>query len=175
MKRFRLSKYSPSMRDADGRFLGADWTSSSDIGRKYNDEVLTLDTYLHVESAYVESVRALLVSASIEKLRVSSLEVCDVAPEEIARFGDDVYDYCAALSEGELVIGRDIEKVVRGALREMVWCKLTSGACDYVHFGYDFYLYVGVRVSEAPLEIPAGIYLEDCPSPYDEHECNPDT
>lgn len=130
--------------------------------------MLTPDVYLHVESAYVEAVRTLLDAAAVAELRVCELDIGNPQQGIRTSFDDGVSEFCSTLQNGDLLRGAQLEKAVRGGLRELMWCKLQSDSDAYVHFGYDFYGYIGVRISDVNIPLPALIYLEECPSPYDE-------
>jgi hypothetical protein len=73
--------------------------------------------------------------------------------------------------EGAEIRGQEMDWVVRLALREALWCRL-EGACNfYVHFGYDYYMYVGSEnVDAPPARLPLGIYAEPMDSPYQGEE-----
>ena len=65
-----------------------------------------------------------------------------------------------------LVAEKDLEVVVRGCLREYIWCRLTGPHSSYVHFGYDYYMYTGVPKSASAGMVPQGIFLEEMESPF---------
>ena len=63
--------------------------------------------------------------------------------------------------------GQDLDWTIRLALREAIWCRLEGVDGFYVHFGYDYYMYVGSeRADEAPRDLPSGIFAEQMGSPY---------
>ncbi len=56
----------------------------------------------------------------------------------------------------------------RGVLQEKYWCRFASANC-FVHFGYDFYMYVGVPIAcDNAIELArrAGLFAEVFQSPY---------
>jgi len=59
--------------------------------------------------------------------------------------------------------------VCRLVLREILWCKLESTNGFYIHFGYDYYMYVGSPVSsQRAIDYGKqnGLYVEEMESPY---------
>lgn len=53
MKEYRISKYDPQFR-VNGSYQKNEWTSISDIGKVFDDGVLTLAEYLRVENEYIQ-------------------------------------------------------------------------------------------------------------------------
>lgn len=129
MREYRVSKYDPALRDAAGAFQGDDWTAVSDIGRSFGGVVLTAEEYQRVEDAYVTAALAFLREGGIESLRVEELEVLPDRP--------------IALHEGSIVAVSEISAVIASILREEFWCNLEAENA-FLHFGYDYYLYLGV-------------------------------
>lgn len=129
MVEYRVSKYDPALRDEAGAFQGDDWTAISDIGRSFAGKVLTSEEYHRVETAYVSVALAFLKEGGIESVRVEQLE----APT----------DRPIPVREGSLLAVNDLAEVIAAILREEFWCNLEAGNA-FLHFGYDYYLYLGV-------------------------------
>jgi len=72
---YRVTKYDPRHRDANGAFLREDWTSACDIGRSFGGRTLTKQQYLEIENKHVETVRRLLSNAGIKSMRIQDVEV----------------------------------------------------------------------------------------------------
>lgn len=146
--------------------LTCDELSVSDVGRQMAGRVVELSDYLAVEEAYVETARRFLAQMQVELLRVEGLEVyggCDSLPEGL---GEESKKYLESVKDGQEVCGENLVQVIRLVLREIVWCRLEGGGGVYVHFGYDYYMYIGSkekRVS-AP-SVPSGIFVKICESP----------
>lgn len=161
---YRVTKYDPSKRDRDGKFLGEDWTSISDIGRTIGGTIFSKSDYLRSEDAYVETVKALLSAANISSMRVTDLEIR--ASGQVMHINDDVLNSCQRLQNNKIVSGNDFENVVRGCLREYIWCRMSGQYESYVHFGYDYYMYVGLPKPAKMFPLPHGIFFEELESPY---------
>jgi hypothetical protein len=154
---YRVTKYNPALRLADGTFQEKQWTSFSDVGRVFNGEKLTEEEYLRVEEAYLYAIEALLREAKVEHLVVRGLE----------NHGDDRPP--TFIQEGACLNIDECVVFARIALRERIWGKLVAPGRAYVHFGYDFYLYIGLpaRCTAAIAEVERrGIYVEPFRSPY---------
>jgi hypothetical protein len=46
--RYRVTKYDPENRDAEGNYLIDEWTSFSDVGRTFSGKELTEQEYFQV-------------------------------------------------------------------------------------------------------------------------------
>lgn len=154
MPGFRLTKYDPRLRDADGAYRVDDWTSISDVGRIFAGRALTADDYQRVEDAYVAAISA-------------AHEDCG-APALFARDVESRQEF--ALAEHEPLAGPRLAEVIRGCLRELVWCRIESDDGQFsVHFGWDYYAYLTVAHLSARAQQTArdsGLFLEPFESPY---------
>jgi hypothetical protein len=154
MHQYRVTKYDPTLRDSAGAYTKEDWTSFSDIGRSRGGVALTEEDYLRVESAYIDIAKKFIAEDSIPALRVVGLENRDA--------------FAKAPAEGVLISERDLPAVCRSILREEFWCRLESDD-RFLHFGYDYYMYVGVK-SRCLASIVAaeacGLFVEQFDSPY---------
>jgi hypothetical protein len=166
MAGFRVTKYDPRKRDANGWFLRDDWTAVSDVGRSFYGVVLTTSQYMLVEDAYVESVRRFLRAARLKALRIDDLEA------EVRSLGlqgpaeENLERLLHSAHEGMWVEGSDLDATVRLCLRECLWCRLNGERGFYVHFGYDYYMYVGTEGNCVAPPLPPGMYAEEFVSPY---------
>ncbi len=159
MDQFRLTKYDPAGRDATGAYKRDDWTSIGDIGEPFDSVVLTEKAYRAVEDAYVETILAFVHDAHLDGLTVAALEADD---DTLAALG-------FPLSEGDKIAAAPLEAVIRAALRQDLWCKLSGPGGFFVHFGYDLYAYVGTPAAAPTAEkqaVQSGLFLEPMPSPY---------
>jgi hypothetical protein len=153
---FRVTKYDPTHRDGRGCYTRSEWTSVSDIGRTFDGVVLIESEYRRVEDAYATAAVAFLREAGVPLLTVAGLENHSHTPLQF--------------DDGSPLGLIEIGEVVRSVLREEFWCRL-EGAGAFVHFGYDYYMYVGVARScpeAAALARQLGLYVETFRSPYNE-------
>ena len=160
MQSYKITKYNPLSYGAGGKYMNDEWTSISDIGKIFNDNVLTHLEYQAVEDAYLAAIRILATAVGVDTLRVIDLET-----------HDDMTKW--RLAEGQYVPLPRAMEICREMLREKpIWCRLENAEHFYVHIGYDYYMYIGVR---AKIDVQSAIHSikelglfveENWPSPY---------
>lgn len=155
MNEYRVTKYNPAFRDESGAYTKAEWTSFKDIGETFSDVLLTSGEYERVEDAYVQVALSFLRESGLFSMRVAGLE----SRTHRLDFQNDSI----------LPLDR-IGEITRRILREEFWCRL-EGNESFIHFGWDYYMYVGVphpcpaaRARAAEL----GLYVEEIASPVRE-------
>lgn len=152
MNEFRISKYDTAFR-LNGIYQKEEWTSICDIGKTYGGNIFTYNDYICAENAYIRFIEEVCSILKIQFLKVSGLEdyrkVCKISDKQI--------------------IGIDeILNVSRDCLREVYWCRLESEQL-FFHFGYDYYMYVGSKLSYSHIKNMAdrcGLFVEKIGSPY---------
>lgn len=147
MSNYRLSKYRPDVSSHD------EWTSVSDIGRTHGGEALTHEAYLRMESLYLDAIADFIALADVAGLNATDVE--QVPAGEIAALAD---------ADG-LLAGDTLREVARKVLREEMWCRLAGAKGTYVHFGYDYIVYLGSD-AVSHWSPAAGLFVESMPSPY---------
>lgn len=149
MKEYRITKYNPSYRNESGHYLDKEeWTSYSEVGDK-----VTLEEYLKVEQSYIESAIEFVKNSGVSILKVQGLED---------------HDKSSNLVEGLEISLDSFGCVLKALLREEFWCKLESKNA-FIHVGYDFYMYIGVKALNSDCTKKAqqrGLFVEDFESPY---------
>lgn len=152
---YRVTKYDRSRRDATGAYAGCNWTSRSDIGQVFDGVMLSEAAYLKAENSYLSVMKSFLSEAGIESLELKGLERRDASVDGF-------------LHSGNLSIAQSLD-FARLALREEPWGKLVVPGEAYVHFGYDYYMYIGVPLKcEQSIAIAndLGLFIERFRSPY---------
>ena len=151
MTECRITKYNPANR-VDGKYIADEWTSFSDIGKKFNGTELSYERYRETEKAYIDCCIELIQKAHIPSLSVSQVE----------NYADGIY-LPTSVSNTE-----EICQAIAYCLREQCWFKLT-GKDLFIHFGYDYYMYIGSTLTTETIKntaIKHGLYCEEYPSPY---------
>lgn len=149
----RITKYDPARRNSAGHYTKPEWTSYSDIGREFDGVTLTKEDYLKVEAAYLATVMSFHAEAGFPEIRASGVECHAEGP-------------CPA--EGAVVSHAELEAVCRSLLREACWCRL-EGRDFFIHFGYDYYMYIGTDSKCRRSLMQArrlGLFPEPFVSPY---------
>lgn len=137
MLNYRITKYNPIYRNSKGHYTLDEWTSFSDIGNlKYN---LSLEKYLEIENAYLEAIKKVLKLNFATIFTFKSVE--NRTSFQVPKQSKDM---------------NKLLEIATKCLREELWCKITSPHKLFIHFGYDYYMYIGSR-KELPVEIIAEI------------------
>jgi hypothetical protein len=162
MFEYRVTKYNPAHRNDSGAYLLDDWTSYGDIGKPFGGVILSVDEYNRVEDAYVELALAFLRESATDAPFISELQNWNGYQEP-----------GLLLAVGARLSGTQISRICRLNLQEQIWCKLEGDAGQFIHFGYDYYMYVGVptRCDDAmALACRLGLFVEPFTSPYHDED-----
>ena len=158
----RITKYDPQYRDDRGAYKKDEWTAISDIGRRFDGVLFLEDEYKRVENAYVKAVFAFKETMKIKTLSLASVWN-----------GFDYKDPDLTLEDGQEYSGKELERIIRLVLREKFTCHLISGDSMFVHFGFDYYMYIGTsKPCDGAVEkvLALGLFPEKFKSPYLEDE-----
>jgi len=150
MKKYRITKYNPTLRDKYGRYTQCDWTSCSDIGKEYVGKLFEVEDYLSIEQKYFQSILFILQEMDINCLEVTKLEKRRTLNQieefvhgkslSISERGKDIF---TSICDNDLIFIEDIFILMQLVLRECLWCRLVSPSTNFVvEFGYDYYMYV---------------------------------
>jgi hypothetical protein len=154
---YRITKYNPANRDESGAYQLDEWTAFSDIGKEFSGVRLRKTEYLEVESAYLTAVKSFLEEARLPALFLKGLEIGRA--KEIPAF----------VKEGASLSVPQCVEFSRSVLREELWGRLVIPGRAYVHFGWDYYMYIGVPVpchSSIEAAGRGGLFVEPFRSPY---------
>lgn len=166
---WRVTKYNPRLRDEHGHYtLVEDWTSPYEIGNSFDGKELTLEDYLRIEEAYIDSAISFMEESGIQSVRVLGLEG-SITEEDRASFLYESEFEGVVLKEDSLVDLGALRLIMKMVLRDFIWCQLYDGDRFFIHFGTDYYMYVGSHVNcPAAIEWSAthGLFVESEPSPY---------
>jgi len=154
---YRITKFDPAKRDEKGAYLLDEWTAFTDIGKEFAGGCLEEVEYLKVESAYLRAVESFLKEAGLPELFLKGVE--RGRAKRLPAF----------VEEGRLLSVEQCAAFSRLALREVAWGRLVVPGRAYVHFGWDYYMYIGVPVA-CPSSVEAaersGLFVEPFRSPY---------
>jgi hypothetical protein len=149
MYQYRVTKYNPVFRDEKGRYTREEWTSFGEVG-----EIVSVQEYIRVEAAYIEVALDFLREADVVELQIRGLENSKKLP--------------ILLVEGKQLSLKELASTFRKVLRNEIWCRF-EGESTFIHFGWDYYMYVGVSkdCSEArSFAEKLGLFVEEFQSPY---------
>ena len=167
MAGFQVTKYDPRFRRRDGTYGRDEWIGVGHVGKEVGGKVVELSEYLRSETGYVKAVRAFMQAAHVRRLRAVDLEdhprFIDFLPPSLR---DETRERRRAFLEARHLSGSGVDWAVRLALRNIIWCRLEGARGFYVHFGHDFYMFVGGEtVKPTPPAMPPGIFAEEFESP----------
>jgi hypothetical protein len=101
-----------------------EWTSFSDIDNpKYN---LSLEKYLEIENAYLEAIKKVLKLNKATNFIFKNVE------------NNTSFQVPKESNNADKII-----EIATKCLREELWCKIMSPHKLFIHFGYDYYIYIG--------------------------------
>lgn len=155
MNEYRVTKYNPAFRNDCGHYTKAEWTTFKEIGETFSGVVFTREEYDRVEDAYVQAALSFLRESGQSAMRVAGIE----------KRGRPV-DF----DNGNVLPLERIGEIIRPTLREEIYCRL-EGSESFIHFGWDFYMYIGVPHPCPGAEAQAaelGLYVEEFASPVRE-------
>ncbi|MEP0176628.1 MAG: hypothetical protein ABJH28_09230 [Paraglaciecola sp.] len=137
MKHFSISKF--ENRDDES------WTSFSDIGKEIDNEVLTYDSYFNTESSYLNFASQLLELLDMEAsdFHIKSLEDNRGQYSEKSLYAGIEFPRLK-LCGGDNLTNSELFSLIRLCLRDLMWLRLESMYGDYITFGHDFHMHVGV-------------------------------
>ena len=130
---YRITKYDPTLRDAEGRYLPWTWTSYSDIGRAVNGCALCPAAYLETERRYTDALICILQALHVDALRVKNWNrLCvhrlycknDFA-EKGCRYQAQA-DFLRRVADISEISVPDFEVCFQLQLRECFWCRLVD-------------------------------------------------
>ena len=169
---WRVTKYNPKHRNEEDVYLNDEWTSCHDIGKLFDGKVFTVNDYLAIENAYIEVVLSFMKNVNITTLKVKCLEKYNesVAPKDTSLgYTTEMIKLYVELHEDSILGTEDIQNLCRLVLREQLWCKLENDHKMFVHFGYDYYMYIGCLLKPeniTDLIKGTGLFMERIESPY---------
>jgi hypothetical protein len=161
MNEYRVTKYDANIPDAHANYLSADWCDISDVGKEFLGKKLTAVIYENIENAFLDTALLCLKDAGVSHMLVK------YHPDEI--FAPSKF------RNGDTITIDELREVLRSILRTEYWCKLESSNGAFVHFGYDFHMYLGTPSHGSDWKafaIQNGLFVDNCESPCKEEQGN---
>lgn len=146
-----------------------EWTSISDIGKEYNGKQFKYEEYIKTENTYIEAINMFIKLNKIKELTIDELEKYNYDKLIYDEYDIQIKELIKKVKNKMKIKTSDIELFIRAILREQIWAKLASSDEFYIHFGYDYYMYIGSK-AEPQKEIEQiekmGLVIEKQLSPY---------
>ncbi|KRE49915.1 DUF7683 domain-containing protein [Paenibacillus sp. Soil522] len=166
---WRITKYNPLFRNNKGHYLLDEWTCPSEIGKIINGDSFTLEDYLLIEHAYVETIIEFLNEKRQYSLRLIQTSNRSISHEDKTSILYDNEFGMINIKEDLIVNINEIRIICKMILRNFADCQLFSKDNFFVHFGWDYYMYIGSsQKSLTAIEFAKknGLYVEEFISPY---------
>ncbi|MDF2565648.1 MAG: hypothetical protein K0Q53_2043 [Massilibacillus sp.] len=176
MFNWRITKYNPIYRDEFGRYNRNEWTSFSEVGKIFEDKKLTYDDYIAVEDSYVGAISKIMEDLNISSLKVTNIERRNnkFKPSQDCEFyTKEMIELYSSIQNNDFIGRREINQLSRLVLRENLWCKLNNDETMFVHFGYDYYMYIGSqKICDTAINKirETSLFVEEFASPYDNRD-----
>lgn len=151
MSSYRITKCKSDLL-SNGKYPNDHWDSYFDIGKEFNGVILTEQEYCRIENNYISCITEILAAAGVRSLYIKTLE----------QYGKQRWKNQQRISIN------NASNILRDCFRETCWCRLTAYQA-YVHFGYDYLVYIGVNIPQKDVELICkkyGLYCKKYPSPY---------
>jgi len=107
---------------------------------------------------------------NLNDLCVVYLEKHDEEPKKDRPCSRSMAEIYKKIFVGQKVNKLEVADIARLVLREFLWCKLEEDQKIFVHFGYDYYMFIGSS-EKPPKSIikkieKMGLFVEEFESPY---------
>ena len=134
--RYTIVKYRPEYY-INGCYNHNEWTSFTDIGRHFDDGILTSDEYYKVENNYISCVKELAYAANCKYLTFGYIESYS---ELIVKKSNGLH---FLLQQGYRISIKDIDDSIKKVLREEAWIVFINKSKSFmIDFGYDYYMHI---------------------------------
>ncbi|KMJ59853.1 hypothetical protein AB685_03070 [Bacillus sp. LL01] len=165
---WRISKYNPIFRDSEGIYTKTDeWTSVSELGKVIDGKPFTINEYLEIEQAFIDSIMRFIKLHKFTSIRIYSLEINKSTSDSKSALYEPNFDSLNLTEDSEIDI-ENIPTVCKMILREYIFCHLISEQF-FIHFAYESYLFFGSNSIQSDL-LDIGkndkIFIEKMHSPY---------
>jgi len=165
---WRITKYNPKYRSADGAYLNDEWSMYVEIGKEFNNVLFDFNAYQRVEDLYIKAIELFMACHNVSRLQINTLEKNKKLAKDIHN-NTNMINFFHKAQEDDWIEQADIGDFCRLILRDKLWCKLRYSRKMFVHFGWDFYMYIGSSIicdkTIASIE-ESGLFVEPFESPY---------
>ncbi|MCG7379134.1 hypothetical protein MH215_19140 [Paenibacillus sp. ACRSA] len=146
-----------------------EWTCPSEIGKVIQGNIFTLEQYLLVEEAYIDTIMVFLKEAELQTLRVIQVSDRSISQEDQHSVLYE-QEFSQILIQEDGVYNTDeIRTICKMILRNYADCQLYAKDHFFVHCGWDYYMFIGSsHDSYQAIEFARSknLSVEECISPY---------
>lgn len=164
---YRITKYNPQNRNAHGSYQKDEWICFADVGKVFEGVKLTYKDYAKTEKAYIKAIKLVMSFLTLDSLHIIHLKKYGLSnPKRYSKKAIAIYK---SLRNNQKVFKKNIAYVSKLRLRSDIG-GLFQNKNMFVHFGYDYYMYIGSS-KELPQNLrnkieSLGLFVEDFESPY---------
>lgn len=155
-KSYSIVKYRPQFYDSQSCYTRDEWISVSDIGKSFEDGVLTENEYLETEKHYIDTAIELARLSGCTFLTVDYLE--DKTKDIVQRsekysMGFNLMKSAKRIRQGMRIHISDCADYLRLSLRECCFVIFTNHSHNFnIQFGYDYYMFIYTVLPKSQVE-----------------------
>lgn len=166
---WRITKYDPRYRCSDGAYLNNEWSMYAEIGEMFDNILFHFKEYERIEDLYIKAIDLFMTCHKISALQVSTLEKNRKLTKDIHNNANMIRLF-HSVKVDDWIQQTDIQDFCKLILRDKLWCKLKYNRKMFVHFGWDFYMYIGSSLlcdKTIAMIGKSGLFVEEFKSPYE--------
>ena len=136
-----ITKYDPAFRDQNHHYTKNEWIGFFQIGKTFEDGVLTFETYLQTEKKYIQAALLFFEFHDCKNITVRTVEKNEFSDYKYED-REQLFLFYNKITEGCSLPVEEAGSLIKLILRELLWAELfCSDSNDIaIRFGYDFYM-----------------------------------
>lgn len=146
-----------------------EWTCPSEIGKVIKGNEFTFEQYLIVENAYIDTIMEFLKAVEQQTLRAIQVSDRSISQEDKRSVLYEQEFSDIGIKEDMTYSIIEIRTICKMILRNYADCQLYAKDHFFVHFGWDYYMFIGsshdsyqaIKFAESK-----NLSVEECTSPY---------
>lgn len=158
MYKYRITKYNPLFRDAEGRFTRDYWTSISDIGKVFENQELTIEMYKKTEDSYIKAVHLTMDFLNLPHLYARNIiksfpddQFLTEIKAYMELYPNDLLHYYFSTNNNEKITYEHIDKHCRLQLREDLGSVVFYPRKCKLFIGYDYLMSIHSHIPLDPI------------------------
>jgi hypothetical protein len=123
-----------------------------------------MEEYQLTEEKYINAISSFMAEMDLNRVYVNALEKWSNGVGV-----QNANEFLSRIWIGKAVTAQEVQELAKLVLRHAVWCKLGVKKQFFVHFGYDYYMYIGVsKICGESIDTVdrSGLFVEEFDSPY---------
>jgi len=152
LHKYEITKYNPSFRDEKRRYLKEDWIAIGDIGKSFEGELLTIDSYKKVEDSYIKVIKLVMEYLEVPFLSINNVRrsfsydrFMEIRKNFRKLYSQDVLGIYIHIKDLDKLDKEEVDSFCRLLLREDIGSEVYYPRRMKVFIGYDFLM--GIHTS----------------------------